>query len=109
WNANMKHRCPYLETATLSVTALVLSVTTALSLHLDLLNAIYPSGAWVQRGEILQCVMAIYGFGITIAAAGSFIMIRYRRRTLSGYCFTWVRSVSQEAIATCKWFLTIGS
>jgi hypothetical protein len=108
WNANLKHRCTYLETAGLAVVAVVLSATAALSLHLDLLNAIYPAGDWAKRSEILQCLMAIYGSGIAIAAAGSFMMIRYRRCTLSAHCFTCVRSVLQEVGTTCKWVITTG-
>jgi Dolichyl-phosphate-mannose-protein mannosyltransferase len=106
--ANIKHRCAYLETAALAVAAVALSVTTAFSPHLDLLNAIYPSGAWAKRCEILRCLLAIYGAGIAIAAAGSFIMIRYRRSSLSAHCFSCVRSVLQELRATRQWFLTTG-
>jgi hypothetical protein len=102
----MKHRWAYFESAALAVAAVAFFITTALSLHIDLLNAIYPKGEWPMKQDILRYLMAIYGAGIAIAGAASLVMIRYHQRSLSAHCVTCARSVWQEIRATCTWFLT---
>ena len=107
-NLAMKIRCAYLETVALTVAALALSVIAALSLQLELLNAIYPSKMLGARPEILQQMMTIYGAGFLFAAIASFIMIRYHRFMLSEFCFNCIRAFSLEVGATSRWFLKAG-
>lgn len=106
WNANMKYRIGYLETLLIAIFGFLLFLTGLLSLHDDLLNVIYPSNLWTISSGVLRTTTMIYGAAVAIAAACSFLTIKYQARTLFLTGFHWVRSFAQETRATWKWIST---
>jgi 4-amino-4-deoxy-L-arabinose transferase-like glycosyltransferase len=99
----MRHRSAYTETILFAIAAVALLAISATSSHIGILNAIYRSGAWAKRGEILRAMMALYGVGFAVASVGSLAMVRYCGGTLCAHCFRWIRFLWREAIGTFRW------